>query len=144
MKNLQIKTNPLVEIKINAYPEVIQGKLLYLRSLIMEVAEEDENVQEMEETLKWGEPSYLTKNGSTIRIDWKAKTPDQYAVYFKCTSKLVTTFRAVYGDQFKYEANRAIIFGLEDTVPAPALKDCLRMALNYHLLKNRPYLGKKI
>ena len=49
-----------------------------------------------EETLKWGEPSYLVKNGSTIRIDWKSKTPDQYAMYFKCTSKLVPVFRSLF------------------------------------------------
>ena len=65
---------------------------------------------ELEETLKWGEPSYLVKKGSTIRMDWKVKTPDQYAMYFKCTSKLVPTFRELFGDLFKYEKNRAILF----------------------------------
>jgi hypothetical protein len=95
----------------------------------------------MEETLKWGEPSYLAEHGSTIRIDWKEKTPDQYDVYFKCTSKLVETFRMVYGDTFTYENNRAILFGLDQEVPRAELKECLRMALLYHTLKNLPRLG---
>lgn len=41
---------------------------------------------EIEETLKWGEPADMTKNGagSTIRLDWKPKHPDHYALYFNC------------------------------------------------------------
>ena len=110
----------------------------------MQVAEESEDVKKLEETLKWGEPSYLTKTGSTIRMDWKAKAPDQYAMYFKSTSKLVLTFKEVYGDMFKYEKNRAILFALDDKVPEKELKDCIRMALHYHLLKKKPLLGKSV
>jgi hypothetical protein len=109
--------------------------------LILETAKESEFVEELEETLKWGEPSYLVKKGSTIRIDWKAKTPDQYAIYFKCTSKLVLTFKEIYGDKFKYEKNRAILFDLDEKIPEKALKNCISMALNYHRLKDKPLLG---
>jgi hypothetical protein len=132
-----------MDAKFQSYAsDVVRKKLLYIRSLILEVAQEEESIATIEETLKWGEPSYLTKQGSTIRIDWKEKTPDQYAVYFKCTSKLVETFRLVYGDTFSYENNRAILFGLDQEVPREELKDCLRMALLYHTLKNLPRLGK--
>ncbi len=86
--------------------------------------------------------SYLAKKGSTIRMDWKAKAPNQYAMYFKCTSKLVETFKEVYGDIFKYEKNRAIVFDLEDEVPKEELKECIRLALHYHSLKHLPLLGK--
>ena len=59
--------------------------------------------EKLEETLKWGEPSYLTKYGSTVRMDWKEKNPEQFAVYFKCTSALVPTFKTIYKDKFKFE-----------------------------------------
>jgi len=134
--------NPDVAQKFKSYPKEIAPKLKKLRELVLEVAETS-NLKELEETLKWGEPSYLAKKGSTIRMDWKAKTPDQYAMYFKCTSKLVETFRAVYGDLFKYEKNRAIVFDLEDEVPRDELKECIRLALNYHSLKHLPLLGKQ-
>ena len=68
--------------------------------MILETVEGMEEVDKLEETLKWGEPSYLTKHGSTLRMDWKAKAPDQYAMYFKCTSKLVPSFKAIFGDLF--------------------------------------------
>jgi len=76
MKSLKVNTNPKVEIKFEAYPKEVRNKLEYLRKLIIETATEIETIEEIEETLKWGEPSYLVKKGSTIRIDWKAKTPN--------------------------------------------------------------------
>jgi len=142
MKSLKVNTNPKVEIKFETYPKEVRNKLEYLRKLIIETATEIETIEEIEETLKWGEPSYLVKKGSTIRIDWKTKTPNQYAIYFKCTSKLVTTFREIYGDTFKYENNRAILFDLADKVPEVELKECIGLALKYHLVKNKPRLGR--
>lgn len=133
--------NPKVDTIFNAYPEHIKPKIEALRKLILEVANELESVQKIEETLKWGEPSYIAKKGSTIRIDWKEKTPEQYAMYFKCTSKLVTTFKEVYGSTFKYEGNRAIVFNLEDVVPNKELKRCIKAALLYHTIKQLPTLG---
>jgi len=95
----------------------------------------------MEETLKWGEPSYLVKGGSTIRIDWKLKTPNQYAMYFKCTSALVPTFRMVYKGLFTFEGSRAITFQMDERIPKKELKSCIKAALRYHKVKHLPTLG---
>ncbi len=138
---MKLIQNPAVQEKFNTYPKEFKAKLEYLRELILEAANEIETLDELEETLKWGEPSYLTKHGSTIRLDWKAKNPEQYAIYFKCTSLLVETFREVYGDLFQYENNRAILFKLEDKVPVKQLKQCIKAALNYHKVKKLPLLG---
>ena len=66
----------------------------------LETAKEIEEITKLEETLKWGEPCYITKTGSTLRMDWKAKTPTQYALYFKCTSRLVETFKLHFKNTF--------------------------------------------
>lgn len=142
MDTLRINKNPQVEEKFATYPDEVKTKLNYLRQLILETASENDTITEIEETLKWGEPSYLTKKGSTIRINWAAKKPNQYAMYFQCTSKLVPTFRAVFGDVFQYEKNRAIVFDMEDEVPEIALKECIELALIYHTVKQKPLLGK--
>ncbi len=142
MGKLKLEQDPRMKEKYRSYPPKVRKKIKMLRQLILDVAEENEEVNALEETLKWGEPSFLAKKGSTIRIDWKTKTPDQYAMYFKCTSKLVNTFKEVYGDTFKYETTRAILFNLEDEVPEKELKECIEMALNYHNLKHLPQLGK--
>ncbi len=95
----------------------------------------------MDETLKWGEPSYLAKKGSTIRIGWKQSSPDQYAMYFNCNTKLVETYREVYSDLFKYEGNRAIVFAVDEELPMDDLKQCITVALTYHTRKHLPMLG---
>lgn len=141
MKKLQINTNPKVELVFNKYPDLVKEKLFNLRDLIIETANEIVEIKELEETLKWGEPSYLTKHGSTVRIDWKSKTPNQYAIYFKCTSKLVPTFKTIYKDKFQFEGSRAIIFNIEDDIPTKELKDCIAAALMYHKVKQLPALG---
>lgn len=141
MKNLQINTNPEVKKVFNNYPNVVRNRLLNLRDLIIEAANETEEITSLEETLKWGEPSYLSKIGSTVRIDWKEKTPDQYAIYFKCTSKLVPSFKTIFGKLFEYEKNRAIIFQMDDIIPAHELKKCITAALTYHRVKQLPNLG---
>ena len=89
--------NPDVARVFNSYPEPMRKKMMRLRQLVLETAAETEGVDTLEETLKWGEPSYLTKGGSTLRMDWKEKAPEQYAIYFNCNTLLVATFKEVYG-----------------------------------------------
>jgi len=123
------------------YPKEIRKKLMLLRKLVIDTASETEGVKSLEETLKWGEPSYLTKGGSTIRMDWKKSKPDQYAMYFNCKTKLIDTFKERYKDELKYEGNRAIVFHKNDTIPISELKHCILLALTYHSIKNLPMLG---
>ena len=73
--------NPAVARIFDNYPEPIRKKMMRLRQLVLDTASETEGVDMLEETLKWGEPSYLAKGGSTIRVDWKDREPDQYAMY---------------------------------------------------------------
>ena len=133
--------NPEVAKTINRYPEEIQNKLNLLRNLILETASNIEGINTIEETLKWGEPSYTTKHGSTIRIDWKEKTPNQYAMYFNCKTKLVDTFNERYGNLFTFEGNRAIVFNKIDKLPIEELKQCIELSLTYHSIKHLPMLG---
>ncbi len=138
---MELTSNPQVKEVFNNYPKSVQNQMLHLRELVLSAASEIEGLEKLEETLKWGEPGYLTKHGSTVRMDWKEKNPGQYAIYFKCTSKLVPTFKTIYKDKFKFEGNRAIVFKLSDKIPEAELKHCISMALSYHKIKNLPLLG---
>ena len=141
MKNLEITSNPEVQIVFDNYPETVKEKMIMLRELILETAKEIDAINSIEETLKWGEPSYLVKNGSTLRIDWKTKTPNQYAMYFKCTSRLVETFKTTFLTTFQFEGNRAIIFQLNENIPIKELKICIKATLTYLQVKHLPTLG---
>ncbi len=123
------------------YPKPMRKKLMLLRKLNIEVATEIEGVTNLEETLKWGEPSYIAKGGTAVRMDWKESTPNQFALYFHCQTKLVGTFRKLYKDKLKFEGNRAIVFDENDEIPTEDLKHCISLALAYHRVKHLPMLG---
>ena len=137
---MNLISNPDVKAVFLSYPESVREKMLNLRRLVLEVAE-DLGLSDLEEALKWGEPSFLAKKGSTIRMDWKPKDPGQYAMYFKCTSKLVPTFRLVFDEFFNFEGDRAIVFKLDQAIPVFELKQCTKAALRYHEVKQLPILG---
>lgn len=135
-----IKNTEVAEV-FRHYPKRMRQKILFLRQLVLETASEIEGVGIVEETLKWGEPSYVSKGGSTIRMDWKDKYPHQYAMYFHCRTKLVDTFKEIYKNKLKFEGNRAIIFNEDDEVPIEELKHCIALSLTYHSRKHLPLLG---
>jgi uncharacterized protein DUF1801 len=151
MKRTQAKTvarkkpadfsDPAVSAVFQAYPKPIRPKLLALRRLIFDTAERTEGVGVLQETLKWGQPSYLTpetKSGSTIRIDWIKAGIGRYAVYFHCQTNLVDTFRELYPTELSYGGNRCIVLDAADAVPEAALRHCVGLALTYHLNRRKP------
>jgi Domain of unknown function (DU1801) len=118
-----------------AYPADLRRRLMTLRELVFETAARTEGVGALSETLKWGQPSYLTAetgSGTTVRID-RLKKSDGYAIYFHCQSGLVGQFKELYPDTFCTEGKRAIVFDLEDRVPVKALRHCIGLALTHHL-----------
>lgn len=134
----KIIVDPAVEKALDIFPPPVRKKLMALRSLIFDVASETRGVGKLTEALKWGQPSYLTqatKSGSTIRLGREKKTDGDFAVYFKCNTSLVPTFKKLYKNKFRFEGNRAILFNIDDKIPIPELSQCITMALTYHLNK---------
>lgn len=123
------------------YPEHMRKNLLFLRQLVLDTASETEGIDTVEETLKWGEPSFVTRSGSTVRINWKKSSPHQYAIYFHCKTRLIEVFKELYRDKFKFEGNRAIVFDEDDEIPVDELKHCISLSLTYHTRKHLPMLG---
>jgi len=133
-------SDPSVDAVFETYPTPVKTKLLALRRLIFETARTTAGVGALQETLKWGQPSYLTtetKSGSTVRIDQVKSAPDGYAIYFHCQTDLVATFRDLYPTEFTYGGNRSILLNAKDRVPEPALRHCIALALTYHLNKRK-------
>ncbi|MGB3368970.1 MAG: DUF1801 domain-containing protein [Acidaminobacteraceae bacterium] len=130
-----------VEYKISNYTDQISELLFKLRDIILSIANE-ENLGDVEETLKWGEASYKVKGGSPIRIDWKSKTPENYYIFFNCKTKLVETFREIYSDDLCFQGNRAIVLKVDENLPEKSIRHCLSLAMKYKLLKDLPLLGE--
>lgn len=133
--------NQAVEAAFRAYPGNIRRELLRLRQLVLDVADTHEAISRVEETLKWGEPSYLVKGGSTVRLGTHRSSPERFAVYFNCNTKLVDTFKNLYPNNFEFDGNRAIVFTLGERIDTQALAHCVELAFRYHYVKKLPLLG---
>ena len=128
----------LVDQVLSQYSAPIEKHLRHLRAIVIKTAQSLQDIGELEETLKWGQLSFVTKKpktGSTIRIDAVKQQPQFYAMYFHCQTNLVDTFRQMYPDDFNFEGNRALIFKLADKLPEKQLSHCIALALTYHVNK---------
>lgn len=119
------------------YSDEMREKLLQLRQMILAVATETAGVGPLEETLKWGQVSYLpeqTGSGTTLRIDQDKKT-GHAALYVSCNTNLLERYRTLYPDSFGYEGKRGVLLsGVPDEA---ALRHMIAMALTYHLDKKK-------
>lgn len=131
---LQSAMPPRVAAVFTGYPEALAAQLRKARALIFEMAERT-GTGPLTETLKWGEPAYLTeasKSGSTLRIAWKPTKPEHIGVLLNCRTTLVETMRSIYPEVFDYQANRAVLVRLDAPLPTDALDHCARLAQTYH------------
>lgn len=120
---------------LSRYPAQLRARLLEIREIIFAAAAETGGTGPLTETLRWGEPAYLTqisKSGTTIRLGTTRSAPEACAVLFNCKTTLVETFRTHFPDDFAFEGNRALLMPITRALPQEALKLCLRAALTYH------------
>ena len=126
--------DPNVERVFSEFPEDMREGLLQLRELIFDVASRTDGVGQLQETLKWGQPAYLTpetKSGSTIRL---GVTKDgTLAMYAHCQTSIVSDFQSLFPDDFVYEGNRALLLDAPRDLPIQKLALFVRAALTYHL-----------
>jgi hypothetical protein len=133
-------TEPLLPREVSrafdAFPLPVRRRLLDVRKLIFATAKaHDDDVGPLTETLKWGEPAYLTDatgSGSTIRLG-RLKDSDHAAILFNCRTTLVDTFRERFPDQLEYRQTRALLLPVAGKLPKRELAVCLSLALTYHL-----------
>jgi hypothetical protein len=124
-----------VAAAFSVFPDRVRARLLEVRDLIFETSARAKGVGPLTETLKWGEPAYLTEatgSGSTIRLGWLRSSERDCAVLFNCRTTLVDDFRSQFPDVFAYEKNRAVLLDAGEPLPEIPLSTCLLMALTYH------------
>ncbi len=107
--------------------------LMMLRARIFDEAASMEGVGVIEEALRWGQPAYLTPSGSGSMLRLGAPKAGGYAIYAHCGTSLIEEFRAVYGNEFRYDGKRGVVFEKSEAPPLGALSLLIRNALNYNL-----------
>ncbi|MEL6644061.1 MAG: DUF1801 domain-containing protein [Pseudomonadota bacterium] len=128
--------DPQVERAFDAFPDPARLTLLDLRRLVFDTAIQTDGVGPLQETLKWGQPAYLTPtthSGSTLRLG--VTKSDDPAIYVHCQTTILSDFRTVFPNDFRYEGHRAV--HLDDASPLPSDKLQLLIAatLTYHIRK---------
>lgn len=122
----------------DTYPPAARAILLRLRDLVFETADGLEGVGPLTETLKWGEPSYLTeatKSGTTLRLA-PSKDGEGVSLFVNCRTTLVDEWRARFGDDLTLIGARELRLDLASPVPDAILRQCIAMALTYHQRKS--------
>ena len=124
--------NSPIEDVISSYPRRAQSRIQALRKMVHDVAGRITGIGELEETLKWGEPAFLTtasRSGTTVRLAWHAKEPDHYSMFVSCQTTLLDQYRALF-PELDCVGNRQVRLPLDRTPPA-CLRDCIALALTY-------------
>ncbi|MEM9939697.1 MAG: DUF1801 domain-containing protein [Pseudomonadota bacterium] len=129
---------PDVANVLNASPSITNSCLEDIRSLIYRVASGLPEVGPLTETLKWGQPSFLTnktKSGTTIRLGWD-ETGNTVSLFVHCQTSLVGEWRALYEGELAFIGNREISIPTNTPLPRKTLQHCIAMALTYHSRKS--------
>lgn len=110
--------------------------LHHLRDIIRAAAEASDTAP-LEESLKWGQPSFAptTRKGTPIRLSWSPKAPERVEMLVHCQTSLVDAWRHRFGDLFDYDGTRAVHIPLGRPLPEEALHIMAVMALTYHQRK---------
>ena len=107
---------------------------MVVRGMIFQLADASTQVGQIEEALKWGQPSYLTynpKSGTPTRLGLlKSGEP---AVFVHCQTSLIAEIQSQFPDSFIYDGNRAAGIKVGTSLRATPMSLLIRRALTYHL-----------
>ncbi|GAC21340.1 DUF1801 domain-containing protein [Paraglaciecola arctica] len=133
---MDIQNSEIRQVFDNCQPKTKQA-LLTIRQWIFEIAKSTEQIGQIAECLKWGEPSYVTaspKSGTTLRLSQLKSNPEEFGLFVHCQTSLIEEFRQVYAD-FQYDKNRGVIFDSSKPLQTDAIKQFIFLALTYHCRK---------
>lgn len=124
-----------VAAAVASWPPRAQAAFHTIRGLLREIAT-DPRIGPLTETLKWGEPAFLTeatKSGSALRVAWKARAPGRIGLYVNCRTSLAETVREIHPYAFTFEGRRGLLVALDRPLPEQAVRHAADLALRYHL-----------
>lgn len=118
--------SPEIQAAYDTFPASVRNGAMALRALIYETAK---GIDAPTECLRWGQPSYITPIGSTLRIG--IPKSGGFALYVHCQSTVISQFSQVFGADFQIEGNRAVLFQTVDEIQPEKLGLLIKHALTY-------------
>ena len=120
-----IHTDPKATAVFDAMPDGANECAIALRALI---AHQTEGI-EVQECLRWGQPTYIAPKGSMLRIGI-TKSGD-VALFAHCQTTIISDFAAQCGTDFQIEGNRAVVFKTTADIQPEKLRLMIAHALRY-------------
>lgn len=125
--------DPNIRKVFDAFPDSERAGLFALRALILETARDMPEMGPLEETLKWGQPSYSTpgsKAGTPLRIG--VPKTGGFAIYAHCQTSVISDFANRFPGDYSIEGNRAVHFRTKKDIRPEKLHFLVKHALTYH------------
>ena len=122
---------------INHWPDAAKARLWECRALFHQIADQAD-VGRLDETLKWGQPSWRpvkTRTGSTLRAGWHIDHPDVLSLFVDCKTDLAVRMRDNYPQLPMNDGRRQIGLRLDAPLPRQAILHLAEMTFTYHRAK---------
>ncbi|MDP5218307.1 DUF1801 domain-containing protein [Ruegeria sp. 2205SS24-7] len=123
--------SPKVEDAFAAFPPSAQDGLLRLRDLIFDTAAQLPEPATLSEELKWGQPAYLTRKGTTIRLGVPKQA--QFGLFVHCQTRLISEFSQTFPGTDRIEGTRAVLFDEVGEISPERHGWLIARALTYHV-----------
>jgi hypothetical protein len=125
--------SPAAQDAFAAFPPRSRNTLMAVRTMIFEIAA-TLPVGRIEETTKWGQPSYATpdtKSATPIRLG--LSKAGGLAIFTHCQSTVMGDFRALAPPELKFDGNRTVYLPNHSSPALDELAPLIRAALTYRL-----------
>lgn len=103
--------------------------LMALRSLIFETAASLPEVDSVEEALRWGQPSYISRKGTPLRLGVPKSA--RFGLFVHCQSRVIPNYLERYPAWDRVEGTRAVLFDRPDQIEPFRHGWLIRHALTY-------------
>jgi hypothetical protein len=121
-----------IERAFAAFEAGPRGALEEARLMIFEVAAALDEVSGIEESLKWGQPSYAPKPKTGTPIRLSVTKAGALTLFVNCQTTLVADLAANNPHDLATIDNRAVLLP-ETVTDHPGLRSFVKVALTYHL-----------
>lgn len=117
----------------------VKEAMLYLRNLIYSVSRHSDLIGEIEETLKWGEPSYingLPRTGTTLRLAPTGNSEHELGLFVHCQTSLIDSFKEMH-PTLDYQGNRCLLLDINNLPDQTIIEHFVFLAMTYHYQKRQ-------
>lgn len=124
---------PEVRAAFDAAPPDAQRGMLCLRDLIYTVAADLPEIGNLTETLRWGQPAYVTSKRAGASLRLGIPKSGGFALYTHCQTSLIADFTTAFPNMDKVEGTRAIHFTDATQIDPSRHGMLVNSILTYHL-----------